>query len=413
MSGDDKNKNRPAILILDDEKMVTDSLRMVVELETGYQVETFQKPHEALAAVKQKNFDVIVSDFYMPEMDGLQFLQSVKALAPEVPRILLTGYADKENAIKGINKVGLFQYIEKPWDNDQLIMVLRNGIANSALNRTLRKKIRDLNLAKQRVDALARAQNRFKAELQLARDLQSRMLPQTFPENDIFEFTLEYLPAMEIGGDFYTVIPLKDEKYAILLADITGHGIQAALITILLKLSVDTFIGTATPFSEILYGMNAFLAKSLPDGVFVSALLVGLDLRKGDCRLLNAGIPHPVVISRTRQSIELLPADGLLLGLMEENEYFPGDEMQLNLQPGDCLITYTDGIVEYALEKGIQFGDEAMYEIMQENLHLPTGVIFKKITNILTTHKSLNTSRDDITLLGIGRKSNSGDTDAK
>ena len=283
-------------------------------------------------------------------------------------------------------------------------MILRNGIANSALNRTLHQKIHDLNLAKRRVDSLARAQSRFKVELQLARDLQSRMLPQEFPKLENFQFHLDYLPAMEIGGDFYTVIPLKNGKFAILLADITGHGIQAALITILLKMSVSTFIDTATPFSEILAGMNAFLAKSMPGGVFVSALLLGLDTKRGDCRVLNAGIPHPVVISRSRQSIELLPADGLLLGLMEENEYFAGDEMQICLEPGDCLISYTDGIVEYAIDKGVQFGDEAMFEIMRDNLQLPTEALFKKILNILSSHKDLNPNRDDITLLGIGRK---------
>ena len=109
MSNNGKKKIPAKVLILDDEEMVTQSLRMVVEMETDYQVETFQRPQEALAAVKRENFDIIVSDFYMPDMDGLQFLEQVKALAPDAPRILLTGYADKENAIKGMKWVGLFQ----------------------------------------------------------------------------------------------------------------------------------------------------------------------------------------------------------------------------------------------------------------------------------------------------------------
>ncbi|KAA3618590.1 MAG: response regulator [Calditrichaeota bacterium] len=409
MSSTGSNATRPKVLILDDEKMVTESLRMILEMETDYEVKTFQSPRAALAALKAEEFDVVLSDFYMPEMDGLQFLQQVKVLFPEIPRILLTGYADKENAIKGINTVGLFQYIEKPWDNNRLIMIIRNGIANSSLNRTLHKKIRDLDAAKSHVDALARAQNRFKNELQLARDLQSRMLPESFPVSDIFDFTVKFLPAMEIGGDFYNIIPLKNNKYAVLLADITGHGIQAALITILLKFAINAYIDTRTTVAEILRGMNAFLARSLPAGVFVSALLVVIDIKTGDCRFMNAGIPHPVIFSRQRQSVELLPADGLLLGLMDENEYFSGDEIQIDLQEGDCFVAFTDGIAEYAIEKGIQFGDEAMFQIMQDNMQLTTDKIFESILDVLTKHQDLNPNRDDITLLGIERKRKLGD----
>ena len=81
----------------------------------------------------------------MPEMDGISFLSQVKILRPEAPRIILTGYADKENAIKAINDVGLFQYIEKPWDNDDILIILRNGLEKNKLMKKLSEKIKEIN----------------------------------------------------------------------------------------------------------------------------------------------------------------------------------------------------------------------------------------------------------------------------
>ena len=96
---------------------------------------------------KNNDVDLVISDYLMPEMDGITFLAQVRECKPEVPRIILTGYADKENAIKAINEVGLFQYIEKPWDNDDLLIILRNGLEKQKLMKKLQEKIAEINQA--------------------------------------------------------------------------------------------------------------------------------------------------------------------------------------------------------------------------------------------------------------------------
>jgi DNA-binding NtrC family response regulator len=116
-------------------------------LETDYQVMTFTSAREALAFIDANDVDLVVSDFLMPEMDGISFLAEVRRLRPQVPRIILTGYADKENAIKAINEVGLFQYIEKPWDNDDLRLIVRNGIEKKRLLEKLDTKVSEINQA--------------------------------------------------------------------------------------------------------------------------------------------------------------------------------------------------------------------------------------------------------------------------
>jgi len=143
--GDTDTKN--IVVIVDDEEMVLTSLSSFLGLETNYEVKTFLSAKEALEFIKATEVDLVISDYLMPEMDGISFLAHVRDLRPQVPRIILTGYADKENAIKAINDVGLFQYIEKPWDNDDLLIVMRNGLERQKLMKKLDEKIREINKA--------------------------------------------------------------------------------------------------------------------------------------------------------------------------------------------------------------------------------------------------------------------------
>lgn len=136
------------IVVVDDDKMVTSTLKTLFKLEGFSDAHYFNDPKEAVEFLKLEKPELILSDFLMPEMNGLQFLSVAKEYYPETSMILLTGYADKENAIKAINEVGLYKYIEKPWDNDDLVMNMRNGIERSHLLSQLREKINELEIAK-------------------------------------------------------------------------------------------------------------------------------------------------------------------------------------------------------------------------------------------------------------------------
>ena len=144
----------PNIVIVDDEELVLTSLSSFLSLETEYNVTTFTSAEEALKHLQNSDTDLVMSDFLMPEMDGISFLAEVRKLKPEIPRIILTGYADKENAIKAINEVGLFHYLEKPWDNDNMLIVLRNGLEKQRLIKELRQKIGEVEQANSELDGL-------------------------------------------------------------------------------------------------------------------------------------------------------------------------------------------------------------------------------------------------------------------
>ncbi len=147
-------QNQSTIVIVDDEEIVLTSLSSFLTLETEYTVETFESPKKALEYIKENEINLVISDYLMPDMNGIEFLSEVRKLKPQVPRIILTGYADKENAIKAINEVGLYQYIEKPWSNDDLLIIIRNGLEKQKLLSKLNDKIGEINVAYSELQSL-------------------------------------------------------------------------------------------------------------------------------------------------------------------------------------------------------------------------------------------------------------------
>ena len=140
------------IVVVDDERIVTSAFKTLLKVEGFSDAHFFNSPKDALTFLKDNQPNLVISDFLMPEMNGLEFLSEVKKLYPEVSKILLTGYADKENAIKAINEIGLYRYIEKPWNNDDLIINIKNGIERSYLLSELRQKISELEEAKKELE---------------------------------------------------------------------------------------------------------------------------------------------------------------------------------------------------------------------------------------------------------------------
>lgn len=143
------NNGNPTILLVDDEEMVLNSIRSFFAIDTNYKLMTYTSPLKALEELDHapRPVHLVISDYLMPEMDGITFLAKVREKLPMVPRILLTGYADKENAIKAINNVGIYQYIEKPWDNEDLKLVIRNGLEKSTMLHQLEEKVHEVERA--------------------------------------------------------------------------------------------------------------------------------------------------------------------------------------------------------------------------------------------------------------------------
>ena len=144
----ENDTSKKTILILDDDPDVVTSLSSLLDLETDYNVLTFTSATEAAEAIETNEIDLAIVDYLMPgAVDGIDFLVALREEQPYSIRMILTAYADKENAIKAINEVGLYKYMEKPWDNNELLKIIREGMEKRALLKQLRDQFGDYILS--------------------------------------------------------------------------------------------------------------------------------------------------------------------------------------------------------------------------------------------------------------------------
>lgn len=148
-------ENSPqTVLIVDDEEIITYSLSMHLSLSTNLNILTSNDPANALKEIRERDIDLVISDYLMPGMNGIEFLTEAKKINEDITLILLTGYADKENVIKAVNQVGVYYYIEKPWDNDSLIKIINNGLEKASLIKQLKKKILEIEDSRNEINRL-------------------------------------------------------------------------------------------------------------------------------------------------------------------------------------------------------------------------------------------------------------------
>lgn len=388
-------------MIVDDETVVTQSLGTFLELETDYRVLTSQSPAEALRVMRESPVDLVISDFLMPGMNGLEFLAEVKRQHPATPRILLTGYADKENAIRAINEVGLFQYVEKPWDNDQIKLVIKNALSQKSLEETLARRIRELDKALLERNRLAEQQEILRDELALARRLQQSMLPDALPRNGPMSITATWLPALEVGGDFYDVIPLTGRCFAVLVADATGHGIQAALSTAILKFAFTTFAARDVGSRDIIAGMNHVLNRGLPEDIFVAAMVLVINMDTRVVEITNAGLPHPFLLKRRPGDIDRVAVNGFMLGVVDNELYQPEEPTLLQLEPSDALFVYTDGLGEAENDAGEHFDHTELGTTLVSNAARPASDIMREVVASSRAFSRKDHTWDDITIVSL------------
>lgn len=398
---EDIHGRHPVIMLVDDEPMVTQALSSFLQLETDFEVITCDSGADALEKMTAGPVDLVVSDFLMPGMNGLELLAEVRKLDPEIPRLMLTGYADKENAIRAINEVGLFQYLEKPLDNEQFLLALKNALAHKGVRAALHEKIQELDRTLFQRDELSARDREMRRELDWARTVQAKFLPAEIPAADPFDLSVVYRPAMAVGGDFYEFVPLAEDRLAVVVADSAGHGVQAALGTALLKFSTAGLAGRDLGPGEILARMNEVLFQGLPREIPVAAAVAVLDPVAGLVRLAGAGLPHPLLVDRENKG-RMQPANGLLLGLVEGDMYNPGTEVELALGPGELLLMFSDGLSE-AQNAADEFYGEGR---INRDLAEMAGASGRELLEALADRAlafGLDEYRDDLTVVGISR----------
>lgn len=394
----------PSILIVDDEDMVLSSLRGVFSLQTDYDVHEANTPKKAIELIERTPIDVVISDFLMPEMNGIELLKEVKNLQPEAVRLLLTGYADKENAIKAINEVGIYQYLEKPWDNDALLNIVRNALAEKSLKRELATKVRELDALLSQHGKLEAKHRFLENELEMAAKVQRSLLPTEFPEVSGFRFANLYEPCEAIGGDFFDIVAkgAHEDAAVLLVADVIGHGVQAALSTMLLKSVFQESASAIDRPVDLLNEMNRRLHAVLPSGMNAAAAVFYLSSGSPEILFANAGLPYPFVLRAHDRRVDEIVLAGTPLGLFETG-LIPYECRTIVLGDGDVMLVGSDGIGSIVGDGGAMFEDDELRRVLAELTGNDGSVVIEKTMKRALEFGGDRPLPDDVNLVAVTR----------
>ena len=392
----------PTVVVVDDDELILSSMRVFLSLETDYKLMEFNDPLRAVSELKHTPVDVVISDFMMPGMNGIDFLLQMKRLQPEAVRVLLTGFADKANAIRGINEVGLYQYLEKPWDPPDILLVLRNALSEKNLRKQLAEKVRALDRLLREHNQLAERHSSLERELEMAARVQRSLLPSEFPKIEGFHFDTIYQPSRAIGGDYYDY-SLVDGNIVLLVCDVSGHGIQAALIGTLVKAIFHDAARKSTEPSQLLTEMNARLYSFLPEGMYAAAAVTQLNPQSGQIRLANAGLPYPFLLNSQTQRFHEIPLNGIPLGLFGPGGPSSYDARDWDLAIGDVLIIASDGLGDVCGKDDEFFQDRELRRALSEFSGKDGSQILAGLVERAQSHSNGRGFPDDVSIVAITR----------
>lgn len=244
-------------------------------------------------------------------------------------------------------------------------------------------------------------QERLERELQLAMEIQQRFQPTAPPVVPGYELQGISFPCYEIGGDYYDFIQRDDGRLVIALGDVSGKGTAAALLMSSLHAAVHAQAGSHDTLVETISAVNRYLADNIPPNRFVTLFYAELDPASGALSFLNAGHNPPLIV-HAAGTVEQLASGGLPLGIKRDAEYREG---RTQLQLGDVLVIYSDGVTEAASPSGEEFGPTRLYEVVSRNIDASAAGVRDRIESALTKFSQGTQAADDITLVIVKRQS--------
>jgi serine phosphatase RsbU (regulator of sigma subunit) len=392
----------PCVVLVDDDELVLSTLRALLELDGGFQVLEFNDSLRAIEELERLPVDIIISDYLMPGINGVDVLKKARSLQPEAMRILLTGFADKQNAIRALNEASIYQYLEKPWDNDQLLMVLQNALREKGLRQQLAEKISTLDRLIIRHDELTDRQQRLEQDLEMAARVQRSLLPDSFPEIPGLRIDSFYRPCQAVGGDYFDFIR-RDGQTWILVSDVSGHGIQAALASMLMKaIFQDSGTSSEGP-AQLLSKMNDRLKRFLPEGLYAAAAVICVDDQDATIRFANAGLPFPFVLRFGQRRLDEVLSPGFPLGMFSGVGLESYEVRQMEMMPGDVLLVASDGLRETEAETGEFFGDRQLRHTLIELNGNEGGRLIANLIARADRFSGSRTPADDVVILTLTR----------
>ena len=325
---------------------------------------------------------LVLSDINMPVMDGLTLLSQLADGEQDVQAVIVSAYGDMKNIRTAMNR-GAFDFLTKPIDFNDLEATIEKGL----------KHVQALQTALENRDRLVVV----KQELDMARDVQMSFQPAQLPANEHHDVKAVIIPAREVGGDLYDFFFIDESRLGLVIADVSGKGVPAALFTTVTRalLRATASKDYSTP-GDCLTMVNDLLCASNPSCTFITLFFAVLDLRTGDLSYSNAG-HNPPRVMRTDSGVEVVPKTGnIVLGIQPDYTYCNN---RIRLAPGDTLFLYTDGITEAEDAKSAEFTESRLDERLAELAGASSERVITDVVDAVQEFVGDAVQSDDITCM--------------
>jgi sigma-B regulation protein RsbU (phosphoserine phosphatase) len=412
------------ILIADDQPDVLEALRLLLRRE-GYTVETVSSPAAVLEALGLRSFDTLLIDLNYARdttsgREGIELLSRVQALDAALPTVVMTGWASIEVAVEAMRH-GAREFIQKPWDNEQLLALLRRQVM---LCKLLRRK--------------QQAEAEKRRETAMAVEAQRRLLPQHTPESERLEFFAVCQPAREVGGDYYDFIELEGARTGFVVADVEGKGMPAALFASSVQATVRSHARRSETMrpSGLIASVNEHFRTSADATSYATLFYAEVDEKERSLTYVNAGHNPPLLMRKRGAScaaanarleapaalaqralmsaaspslavaegevtVKRLEAGGPVIGFFEGCVY---EEATIALASGDVLVAYTDGLTEAFNPEEEEFGEQRLRQALMESSNLTASAIGERILESVRAWCASAPLQDDLTLVVMRMK---------
>lgn len=340
--------------------------------------------------VKHPDIEIILSDINMPEMDGLTLLAKVNEMRnPALKVIMVSAYGDMGNIRQAMNN-GAFDFATKPIDLDDLSVTIEKAIEQINYVHQMQKEHNQLES--------------IKGDLAVAGEIQQAILPRVFPPfpelEEYMDLAASMTAAKDVGGDFYDFFRIDDDHIGLVIADVSGKGIPAAIFMAVSRTLIRAIGMQNIPASDCIKRCNDLLCSESVDCMFVTVFYAIYNVKTGELAYCNAGHNSPLVL-HADGSCEVLPTStNCMIGAIEGLTF---NESVMQLTKGDMLVTFTDGVNEAMNTENKEYGDERLQAILPTTKGMTCREAINSILNDVKTFVGSAPQSDDITLLAVKR----------
>jgi sigma-B regulation protein RsbU (phosphoserine phosphatase) len=403
---DTAESDRIRVLLVEDNPGDARLIQIMLE-EAGnglFQIETVERLESALSRLDQDGgIGLVLCDLSLPDSSGLETFVKLFAHARQVPIIVLSGLNDTTLAVQAVHDGAQDFLIKGQVDGQLLVRAMRYAIERKRMSEQLARY----------ADELRSRNAQLQADFNMAREIQEIFIPHQYPtfphaaspEHSALRFCHRYIPAAEVGGDFFNIFPITDSTAAVFICDVMGHGMRAALITAIMRGLLEKLTPVAADPGKFLAEINRSLyaiLKRTREPFMATAFYMVADVTSAELRFASAGHPSPYHLQRRAGVAEPLkfcdPRHGPALGLFEKSSY---PACKTRLATGDLLLLFTDGIYEATNSTGEEYGQERLLRLIRNSLHHPTESLLHNILADTQGFSGTSEFDDDVCLVGM------------